>query len=174
MNEDSMELLDRLTKDLSRAMKNRDVLRRATLRLALAALSNARVAKRGTIAKQHQNGVRRDVEEILTDEDVLRVLRREVKMREEAIEAFSRGGRKEAAEKEEEECCILKEYLPEEPDEAEIRKKAKDAVRELSVTGSPNIGRIMGKLMRDFGGHVDGSRVRAVVEELLASHEGEI
>ena len=99
------ELVDRMQQDLTQAMKARDQVRVAALRMALAAVKEAAVA--GKEAKD------------LSDADVEQVLRTQVKRRDEAAEAFQAGGREEQAQRELDERAILSAYLPEELDEAE-------------------------------------------------------
>ena len=107
------ELVERMQQDLTQAMKARDQVRVAALRMALAAVKEAAVA--GKEAKD------------LSDADVEQVLRTQVKRRDEAAEAFQAGGREEQAQRELDERAILSAYLPEELDEGDLEALVQEA-----------------------------------------------
>jgi hypothetical protein len=142
--------------DMVSAMKAKDSLKVETLRGLMAAFTNELVAK-----KQKPDGE-------LSDEDALTVIKREVKKRKEAFEAFQKGGRAEMAEKEKKEQAILEAYLPEMMPEDEIRKVAEAKKTELGVTDKKDMGRLMGAVMKETGGKADGGDVKRVVESLFS------
>lgn len=146
-----MGLAERLAEDLQRAVKNRDEVRVSTLRLARAAVHNEEIA-RGRA---------------LSDEEVQEVLRREVKRRREAIEAYRRGGREEAARREELEMAVLMEYLPQPLSDQELQALVQQGVRETAATGPRDAGRVVGWVMAKARGRADGRRVAELVRELL-------
>ena len=105
-----------------------------------------------------------EVKRALTDEDVVDVIRKAVKRRKEASEAFAKGGRPELAEKEAQEGAMLSQYLPPAVDPEEIRA----AVRAAIAAGAANMGAVMGKVVPLFKGRADGAQVSAIVKEELA------
>jgi uncharacterized protein YqeY len=146
-----MTLADRLAEDLRRAVKDRDEVRVSTLRLARAAVHNEEIA-RGRA---------------LSDEEVQEVLRREVKRRREAVEAYRRGGREEAARREELEMAVLLEYLPQPLSDVELRRLVRQGVQETGASGPRDAGRVVGWVMARARGRADGRRVAELVQELL-------
>ncbi len=146
-----MGLAERLAEDLQRALKNRDEVRVSTLRLARAAVHNLEI-ERGRP---------------LSDPEVQEVLRREVKRRREAIEAYRRGGREEAARREELEMAVLLEYLPQPLSEAELRALVAEGIRETGAAGPRDAGRVVGWVMGRAQGRAEGKRVAELVQEAL-------
>ena len=134
------------------AMKAKDQVKVDTLRGLSAAFTNELVAK----------NQKPDAE--LPDEDALTVIRREVKKRKEAAEAFKKGGRDEAAAKEEKEREILEAYLPAMMSEEEIQKVVEAKKQELGVNEKKDMGRLMGAVMGELKGKADGGDVKKVVE----------
>lgn len=135
--------------DLKQAMRQRERLKLSVLRLLVAAVTNARIAK-------NQN---------LTEEELQRVLNQEVKKRQEAIALFKRGNRPELAEKEALEIEIIKTYLPKMMSESEIRRlvQAMQAAGELS----DNFGQAMKQVMAKVAGKAEGKLVATVVQSEL-------
>jgi uncharacterized protein YqeY len=148
-------LSSRLQTDLTTAIRDRDELRRDTLRMAIAAAYNE--SKR----------VRRD----LTDDEVLAVLAREVKTRRESIEAFSSAGRTEAADKEQAEVEILSAYLPQQLTADEVAALVKETVDEVGASSPRDMGKVMAALVPKTRGRADGKAVSAAVAQELASRD---
>ncbi|MGJ9412808.1 GatB/YqeY domain-containing protein [Aeromicrobium sp. CF4.19] len=151
------ELKDRLRADLTASMKARDALRSSTLRMVLAAITNAEVA--GKQAKE------------LTDDDVLTVLTSESKKRRESAEAFSSAGRDELAAKEREEAEILAEYLPEQLDADEVAQIVREAIESAGAGGEgmKAMGKVMGAVQPRTKGRADGGVVAAEVKRQLGA-----
>ena len=152
-------LKDRLRADLTVAMKARDTLTTATLRLALAAITTAEVA--GTEAKE------------LSDAEVVAVLQKEVRKRGEAAEAFAGAGRAEQAAKERAEGDVLSAYLPQALTDDEVSALVAEAIGSVTAaTGSAPTMRQMGLVIKDVqaraAGRADGSRIAAAVKAALA------
>ncbi len=146
-------LADRLQTDLTTAMKARDSVRTATLRMAISAVREAAVA--GKSAKE------------LTDEDVEAVLRTQVKRRDEAADAFREGGRDEAADQELAERAILSEYLPKGLDSAELEAIVDAALADGGFTEPAQMGQAMKAVMAEVAGRADGKVVSGLVKERL-------
>jgi len=141
------KLLATLQASVTEARKARNKERTVVLTTVLAAIKN------------HQIELQRD----LTDDDVMTVLRKAVKMRQDSVEQFRAGGREDLASKEEAEIAVLKDYLPPEIDPEEIRT----AVRAAIDDGANDIGPLMGKLMAQFRGKADGKLINQIAREEL-------
>lgn len=149
------ELKDRIRADLTTAMKARDSLRASTLRMAIAAITNAEVA--GKEARE------------LSDEDVIGVLTSESKKRREAAEAFDNGNRPELAEKERAEAAVLAEYLPEALSDEDVASIIAAAIEQTGAEGPRGIGPVMAVVQPQVRGRADGAAVAAEVRRQLGS-----
>ena len=150
----SAGLKQRLHDDLTTAMKARDELRTASLRMALSALTNEEVA-----GKQAR---------VLSDQDVVAVLRREVKKRTEAAEAFAGGGRAASADRELAEREVLAAYLPADMSEDDLDALVEAAVVESGATAPGQMGQVMKLLNPKVAGRAEGGRVAAAVRKRLS------
>jgi len=150
----STTLKQTLQSDLTEAIRARDTVRSATLRMALAAVTNEEVA--GKVARE------------LTDGDVLKVLAKEAKKRKEAATAYTDASRPELAEKEEAELAVLEGYLPAQLGDEELEALVARAVEESGATGMPQMGPVMKVVQPLVGGRADGGRVAALVRKALA------
>jgi uncharacterized protein YqeY len=146
-------LKDRLRADLTTAMKERDELRTATLRLVLAAVSAEEVA-----GKESRE---------LTDDEVQAVLRREAKKRREAADAFAAAGRAERAERESAEGDVVAGYLPAQLDDADLAALVADVITRTGASGMKDMGRVMGAATQAAAGRAEGGRVAAEVRRQL-------
>ena len=149
----------RLRADLTASMKARDTLTTGTLRMALAAVTNAEVS--GTIAKE------------LSDTEVLAVLGKEVRKRAEAAEAFAGAGRAEQAAREEAEAAVLTGYLPVPLTDSEIAELVGKAVADVAAsTGAPVTMRQMGAVIKQVqaaaAGRAGGAQISAAVKTAIA------
>lgn len=147
-------LKERLQGDLTAAMKQRDDVRRGTLRMALAAIRNEEVA--GDAARD------------LTGDEVLAVLGREAKRRREAAEAYEQAGRSELAQRERAELEVIEAYLPAQLDDAELAAIVSDAIAETGATTPKQMGEVMRAALAKTGGRADGARVAALVRSQLS------
>jgi uncharacterized protein YqeY len=148
-------LKERLQADLTSAIKGRDELRSATIRMALAAITTEEVA--GKQARQ------------LTEDEVVTILGREAKKRREAAEAFASGGRADKAERELAEGAVLDEYLPEQVSDAELADIVAAAVADSGAAGPKAMGQVMKIVTPQVKGRAEGSRVAAEVRRQLAT-----
>jgi hypothetical protein len=149
-----MSLKEKLTADLKDAMKSGETLKRDTLRLLDSAIKNSEIEK-----KKREEG--------LSDEEVLEVISRAVKQRNDSIQQFTDGGRPELAEKEQAELEILKTYLPEQMGEDEIRRVVKEIISSAGTVSPSDMGKIMGQAMGKMKGKADGNVVKKIVGEEL-------
>ena len=148
-----MTLAERITGDLRQAIKQKDDRRRSTLRLVLASIQNAEIAK----------------QKKLDDADVLSVLAREAKQRKESIESFKQGNRPDLATKEEEELAIITGYLPTQLSRDEIIEMAKKVITDAGATGIRDKGKVMSQIVPQTKGKAEGKDVSDIVTELLSS-----
>lgn len=148
-----LELKERLRADLTSAMKSRDELRTATLRMVLTAISAEEVS--GAAAR------------VLSDDEVQAVLRREAKKRREAAEAFATAGRTEQAERERAEGAVLAGYLPAQLDDADLAALVADVITRTGASGRKDMGMVMGAASGVVAGRADGGRVAAEVRRQL-------
>jgi len=144
-------LLEQIQNDLKTALKEKNELQVSTLRLLLAEIHNRQIEKQAE----------------LTEEDIVAVLRKEAKKRQESIEAYEKGGRQELADKESKELLILSKYLPQEMGPQELEKIVKEVIAEVGAQGVGDFGKVMGGVMDKVKGQIDGAKVSEVVKKLL-------
>jgi len=144
-------LKEKLGADLRQAIKNRDNVKRSVLRLLLAAIQNAEIAKRGS----------------LDNPDILGIVAREVKQRNESIEAFKQGDRHDLVAQEEAEMAVLKEYLPRQLSREEVIVEARQVIEEVGAQGPRDKGKVMSRIMAQLKGKADGREINEIVTELL-------
>ena len=147
------ELKDRLRADLTTAMKSRDELRTATLRMVLSAVSAEEVS--GKEARE------------LSDDEVEAVLRREAKKRREAAEAFAGAGRAEQAQRESAEGDVVAQYLPAQLEDADLAALVADVITRTGASGMKDMGKVMGAAGKEVAGRAEGGRVAAEVRRQL-------
>jgi len=148
------ELKSRLQSDLTTAMKERDELSTATLRMLLSAITNEEVA--GKSARQ------------LSDDEVEKVIGREAKKRREAAEAFEAAGRSEQARRELDEETVLARYLPEPLDDDELAALVRDVIAQVGASEQRQMGQVMKVVTPQVAGRADGKRVSDEVRRQLA------
>ncbi|MBI3573751.1 GatB/YqeY domain-containing protein, partial [Candidatus Kaiserbacteria bacterium] len=141
--------------DMVAAMKAKEALKVETLRGLMAAFTNELVS------------AKKKPDEPVTDDMAVAVIRREVKKRKEATEAFKGGNRPELAKKEEDERVILEAYLPATMSRGDIKKVAEAKKVELGVTDKKEAGKLMGMGMKELAGRADGGDVKVVVDSLF-------
>jgi uncharacterized protein YqeY len=146
-----MTLQQRIESAMREATLARDVRRTGTLRMAMAAFQNRRIE------------LGRD----LTDEDVIDVLSKQMKLRRESIEHFRAAGRDSMVQVEEEESAIIAEFLPQPLSEDELRDLITAAVAETGASSPADLGRVMGKVAPQVKGRADGKAVSEMVRAQL-------
>ncbi len=151
-----MTLTERLEAAMRDAMRARDEQRTQTLRMAMAAAHNQRIAKGRE----------------LTDDEVIDVLTRQVKQRRESIGMYRDAGRDDRAAAEETEAAILTEFLPAQLSDAEIEELVQAAIAQTGAASPSDMGRVMGVLSPQTRGRADGRAVSDTVRRLLAQEAG--
>ncbi|GBG56373.1 hypothetical protein SPFL3102_00171 [Sporomusaceae bacterium FL31] len=149
-----MSLKDKLTEDMKQAMKDKEAgkLRLSVIRMVRATIKNVEI----------------DRKKELTEEEVLDVLAKEVKMRRDAMEEFTKGNRLDLAQQLEQEIAILMQYLPQQLSESEVRVLVTEAVAEAQATAPKDMGKVMAVLMPKVKGRADGKLVNTIVREMLS------
>ena len=151
-----MELKARIAEELKAAMKEKAVDRLSALRLLNAAIKDREIALRGEGA---ESGV--------TEAEVLAILGKMVKQRQESARAYEEGGRLELAEKERAEIAVIEEFLPRQLSEEEIAAAIDDAIAETGATSIRDMGRVMGALKARYTGQMDFGAVGPLVKDKL-------
>ena len=146
-----MALLEQLTNDMKDALKKGEKARLTVLRTTLAQCKDEKIR------------LRRE----LTDEDVLSVLGKAVKTRNESLQLYKQGGRQDLVEKEQNEIDILQNYLPEQLSEEEIRKVIENIVKSSGAESMKDIGKVMGPAMQELKGKADGKLVQQIARSFL-------
>lgn len=148
-----MSIKDQLTADMKQAMKDREAgkLRLAVIRMVRANIKNVEI---------------NDKRE-LNDDEVLAVLMKEVKMRQDSLEEFEKAGRDELVAQAKEEIAILKKYLPEALSDDELKAIVAGVVAEVGATTMKDMGKVMPAVMAKNKGRADGKRINAIVRDLL-------
>lgn len=147
------DLEQKLAEDLKQALRDGDKVRRSTIRLVMAAVHNAEIAKQSA----------------LEDSDVLGIIAKEARQRQESIEAFKQGNRPDLVAQEEAELAVLQQYLPQQMTRDEIMAEARRIIKEVGAQGPRDKGKVMPRLIAELKGKADGREINEVVTELLGS-----
>ncbi|HEY8450093.1 MAG TPA: GatB/YqeY domain-containing protein [Bacillota bacterium] len=148
-----MSLKQRLEQDMKDAMRARDKVRLDTIRMLRAAVRNAEIDQRGE----------------LDDAGVIVVLSKQLKLREEALATLEQAGRAEQAAVVRREIEVVRSYLPEPLDEAELSRLIDEAITQSGARRLQDVGKVMGLLMPQVRGRADGALVNRLVRQRLAA-----
>ncbi|MBI3617133.1 MAG: GatB/YqeY domain-containing protein [Candidatus Omnitrophica bacterium] len=146
-------LEDQLQKDYIQAMKDRDTVKSSTVNFLRAQLKNVRIEKRS---------------ETLEDKDVVAVIKKQIKQRQDSIEQYEKGGRRDLADKETAEMAILKSYLPEELSEQALQQFIEQAIRETGAQSMKDMGSVIKAVAAKAQGRADNRVVSELVKKALA------
>lgn len=149
-------LRDDINAALKQAMKAHDERRVSTLRLVNSALKNADIEARG-----HGKGP-------LTDEELLGLLQKMIKQRQESVELYEKGGRPELAQNEREEITIISAYLPKQMAEAEAQAAIAAVIKDVGAASMKDMGKVMTALKERHAGELDFSKASGMVKGLLS------
>lgn len=148
-----MSLKDKITADMTAAMKAKDAARTSTLRMVKAAIMHREKEGGGD----------------LTDDDVLKLLRSQLKQRRDSVEQYQKAGRQELVAKETAEIGIIEAYLPQAASEAEIEQAVTEAISETGAASMKDMGAVMKAVMPKLAGkNADGRAVSEMVKKKLA------
>ena len=149
-------LREEINTALKDAMKAREEHRVSTLRLVNAALKNADLEAQG----RGKN--------VLSDEEILALLQKLIKQRQEAAELYDKAGRSELAARERGEIEIINAYLPRQMSEAEAKAAIAEAIKTIGATGIKDMGKVMAALKQGYAGKMDFGKASGLVKGLLA------
>ena len=149
-------LRQRLNDDLKAAMKSRDQRATSALRLILAALKDRDIAAR-------ERGITNGVDE----PEIIDLLQKMVRQRQESITMFQKGGRQELVDQEQGEIVIIERYLPKKMSEGETNAAIAAVVEELGASSIKDMGRVMAALKERYAGRMDFGKVGAQVKQRL-------
>lgn len=147
-----MSLIDQLEQDMITALKQKEKTKLSVIRMIRDAIKKEQIVQKRT----------------LTEAEVLQIISRELKQRNEALEGFQKAGRKELAEQQEKEIQILKSYLPEPLSEEELSKIVQQVIEEVGASSKADMGKVMRGVMSRVQGRADGKKVNQMVQQYLA------
>ena len=148
-------LRDKINESMKQAMKSQDKLRLSTLRLALAAIKNAEIDARTGAGP-------------LTDDDILGILQKMIKQREDSVVLYEQGGRKELADQERGEIEIIRGFLPQQMSEAEAKAAIGEVIKQTGAQGIKDMGKVMAALKQAYAGRMDFGKASGLVKGILA------
>jgi len=146
-----MSLKQQLKDDLKVAMRAKEIVRRDCIRAI------------NTMIKQIEVDERKD----LTDEDILKLIQKGIKQREEAVSQYKEASRDDLVQKEQEQIDVFKEYLPQQMSDEELEVGMKELITEVGATSMKDIGKVMGQASKKFAGVADGKRINQMTKKLL-------
>lgn len=144
-----------LAEALKNALKTQDKRRISTLRLIHAAIQDRDIANRGA------------AKDPVSEEDILQILTKMVKQRQESAKAFEDGGRPELAAQEREEIGVISEYLPRQMGEEQVKQACQQVIAEMGADGLRDMGRCMSALKERYPGKIDFGKASGIVKTLL-------
>ena len=152
-----MSLRAQLTDAMKEAMKAKDAKRLATVRLILAALKDKDIAARSETSR-----------DLLGDDEILGLMAKMIKQREESATVYRQGGRPELAENEESEIAIIRTFMPKQMDEAEANAAIQAVIAETGAASIKDMGKVMAVLKERFAGQMDFGKASAATKDALS------
>lgn len=147
-----MSLLENIHEDMIDATRKGDTERSEILKMMFASVKNEEI----------------DAGKTLSDDEVIKILRKESKKIQDSIDQFNKMNRLDLVHKEELQLNVIKEYLPELMEESQIKEIAMRVIKENNVQGIKDMGKVMGIVMKEINGQADGNTVRNIVSQLLS------
>ena len=147
-----MSLKEKLNEDLKQAMRDKEVVKRDSIRAI------------NTMIKQIEVDERR----VLDDAEVIKLVQRGIKQREEAISQYSAASRTDLVEKEQSQIDVFMIYLPKQLNDEELEAGMRDVIQEVKAESIKDMGKVMGAASKKFAGVADGKRINEMVKKLLA------
>ena len=151
-----MSLREKINQQFNTALKDKNKTLVSTLRLVLAAIKERDIANRTSEKK-----------ELVNDSEILKVMRKMKKQRQDSADLYKKGGRQELHDAEQLEIKILNFFLPKQLSEDETKKICKDTIESLGVSDIKDMGKIMGSLKQKYSDSIDFSKVSIIVKGLL-------
>ncbi len=148
-----MSLLERLNNDMKQAMKNKEKDKLSVIRMLKASLQNEALKLR---------------KDVLTEDEDLTVLSRELKQRKDSLQEFSNAGREDLVEKVQSEIKYVEVYMPQQLTEEEVASIVKETIQNVGASSKADMGKVMGALMPKLKGKADGALVNRLVQQHLS------
>ena len=152
-----MTLREKINEQFNTALKSKDKTLVSTFRLILAAIKEQDIANRTSGKKEE-----------VKDSEIVKVLRKMKKQRQESADLYKKGGRQELLEIEEAEIKIIDIFLPKQLDDAETKKICKEIIESVGASSIKDMGKIMGQLKQKYSDSIDFSKVNTIVRGLLS------
>jgi hypothetical protein len=152
-----MSLREKINEQFNAALKSKNKTLISTLRLILAAIKERDIANRTSEKK-----------EVIKDPEIIKVLRKMKKQRQDSADLYKKGERQELLEAEEEEIKIINTFLPKQLNEEETQKICKEVIESVGATSVKDMGKIMGSLKKKYSDSIDFSKVNIIVKSLLS------
>ncbi len=146
-----MSLKQILKNDLKTAMREKNIVKRDSIRAI------------NTMIKQIEVDERRE----LDDSEVLKLIQKGIKQREEAVTQYKEASRDDLVQKEQEQIDVFKEYMPKQLSDEELESGMKELIAEIGATSIKEMGKIMGQASKKFAGVADGKRINEMTKKLL-------
>ena len=148
-------LRDKINNSMKEAMKSGDKLRLSTVRLINAAIKNAEIEARTS-------------NKTVDDEALMGLMQKMIKQRQESVELYDKGGRKELADQERGEIKIIQEFLPAQMSDADVNAAIASAISETGAAGMKDMGKVIGVLKAKFAGQMDFGKASGMVKAALS------
>ena len=152
-----MSLREKINKQFNTALKSRNKTLVSTLRLVLAAIKERDIANRT-----------KDKKDVANDDEIIKVLRKMKKQRQDSVDLYKKGGRQELSEIEEAEIKVIDSFLPKQFSDEETKKICKEIIKSLGASSLKDMGKIMGSLKQKYSDSIDFSKVNVIVKGLLS------
>lgn len=146
-----MSLKEQLKSDLKTAMREKNIVKRDSIRAI------------NTMIKQIEVDERKELE----DADVIKLIQKGIKQREEAVAQYSAASRDDLVQKEQEQIDVFKEYLPKQVSDSELEAGMKEIIEQVGATSMKDMGKVMGQATKKFAGVADGKRINEMTKKLL-------
>ena len=151
-----MSLREKINQQFNTALKNKDKSSVSTLRLILAAIKDKDIANRSEKKKEEAK-----------DQEIIKILQKMKKQREDSINLYKKGGRQELLEAEEAEIKIINTFLPKQLSEEETKKICKEIIESKGASSIKDMGKIMGSLKQKYSDKIDFSKANVIIKGLL-------
>ncbi len=145
-------MLEKIKNDLNQALKDKDEVKVSVLRMLVSEIHNKQISNKS---------------DEISDDEIIKVIRQQVKKIKESIEAYKQGKRDDLVKKESQELDILNKYLPQEMSQDELEKVIKEIIDGVKPQGLQDFGKVMSEAMKRLSGRVDGSKVSELVKKLI-------
>ena len=150
-----MSLKNQIEKKLNQALKNKDKNTYPTLRLVVSAIKDAEIANRTKEKKD------------MSDSDIVSILKKMIKQRNESSEVYKKAGREELLKQETNEIAVISSFLPKQLSEEETKKICEEVIKSLEANSIKDMGKVMGELKTKYSNTLDFSKVSLIIKELL-------